>query len=37
MQFKRWNINAIDRSLAASLADECDISPFVALIAAGSG
>ncbi|MBO5873066.1 MAG: single-stranded-DNA-specific exonuclease RecJ [Clostridia bacterium] len=37
MQFKRWNINAIDRSLAAALAEECDISPFVALIAVGRG
>ncbi len=37
MQFKKWIINPLDKSLAGELAEECDISPFVALIAAGRG
>lgn len=37
MQFKRWTVNPPDRTLAAELAAECNIDPFVALIAAGRG
>ncbi len=37
MQFKRWTVNPIDKALAAELSEECDIDPFVALIATGRG
>ena len=37
MQFKNWIVNSVDKSLAAELAEECDIDAFVALIAAGRG
>ena len=37
MQFKRWIVNPIDKPLASFLAEECDVDPFVALIASGRG
>ncbi len=37
MTFKRWKVNPIDKALAAELSEECDIDPFVALIATGRG
>lgn len=37
MQFKSWKVNPIDKSMASFLAEECDVDPFVALIAAGRG
>ncbi|MEE0927727.1 MAG: DHH family phosphoesterase, partial [Acutalibacteraceae bacterium] len=37
MQFKRWTVNPVDKSLAAELAEECDVDTFVALIATGRG
>ena len=37
MKFKRWIVDAPLKSLAAALAEECDVDPFVALIAAGRG
>lgn len=37
MQFKKWSINPVDKNLSARIAEECDISPFVALIATGRG
>lgn len=37
MQFKRWVVNPLEKALAAELAEECEIDPFVALIAAGRG
>lgn len=37
MQYKRWVVNPPEKALAAELAEECNIDPFVALIAAGRG
>lgn len=37
MKFKRWIVEAPQKALAAALAEECDVDPFVALIAAGRG
>ncbi|MBQ1187146.1 MAG: single-stranded-DNA-specific exonuclease RecJ [Clostridia bacterium] len=37
MRFKRWVVEAPLKSLAAELAEECNVDPFVALIAAGRG
>lgn len=37
MKFKRWLVDAPQKNLAATLAEECDVDPFVALIAAGRG
>ena len=37
MSVKNWVIGAPDREKAKLLADECDIDPFVALIAYGRG
>lgn len=37
MQFKRWTVNPIDKALATELANECNIDPFIALIASGRG
>lgn len=37
MRFKRWIVDPPLKGLAASLAEECNIDPFVALIAAGRG
>ncbi len=37
MQFKKWSVNPVDKNLSARIAEECDISPFVALIATGRG
>ncbi|MBO5200885.1 MAG: single-stranded-DNA-specific exonuclease RecJ [Clostridia bacterium] len=37
MLFKKWQVNQIDRTLASELSEECDIDPFVALVAAGRG
>ena len=37
MAYKKWEIANIDKSLAHLLAEECDVDPFVALIAAGRG
>ena len=37
MRFKRWIVDAPLKSLAAVLSEECDVDPFVALIAAGRG
>ena len=37
MLHKRWTVNPLDKTLAASLAEECDVDAFVALIAAGRG
>ncbi len=37
LKFKRWIVDAPLKSLATSLAEECDVDPFVALIAAGRG
>ena len=37
MKFKRWIVEAPQKALAAYLAEECDVDPFVALIAAGRG
>ncbi len=35
--FKEWEIASVDKALAKELAEECDIDPFVALIAASRG
>ncbi len=37
MQYKRWTVNPLEKALAAELAEECNIDPFIALIAAGRG
>ncbi len=37
MKFKHWTVNQLDKELASWLGEECDIDPFVALIAAGRG
>lgn len=37
MPIKRWRVDPPQRELAAYLAEECDIDPFLALIAAGRG
>ena len=37
MQFKRWTVNPTNKALAEELAEECNVDPFVALIAAGRG
>lgn len=37
MGFKKWIIKTPDKELAKELAEECDIDPFVAMIAAGRG
>ena len=37
MQYKRWEVNPVEKALAATLGEECDIDTFVALIAAGRG
>ena len=37
MQFKRWIVNPIDKPLASFLAEECEVDPFVALVASGRG
>ncbi len=37
MQYKRWTVNPPEKALAAELSEECNIDPFVALIAAGRG
>lgn len=35
--FKKWEIASVDKALAKEIAEECDIDPFVALIAASRG
>jgi len=37
MSFKKWILSEVNKQLALSLAEECDIDPFVALIAAARG
>ena len=37
MGFKKWVVNPVDRNLAKSLAEECDVEPIVALIASARG
>ena len=37
MQFKRWNIRQTEKTLATELAEECNTSPFVALLATARG
>ena len=37
MQYKCWTVNPPHKSLAAELAEECNVDPFIALIAAGRG
>ncbi len=37
MGFKKWQILDVDRNLAKSLAEECNIEPIVALIASSRG
>ena len=37
MTFKKWLVGTPDRQLAKNLAEECDIDPFVALIASVRG
>ncbi len=37
MAYKKWVVNSIDKSAASRLAEECDIDPFVALIASSRG
>ncbi|MBP3390920.1 MAG: single-stranded-DNA-specific exonuclease RecJ [Clostridia bacterium] len=37
MKFKRWIVEPPLKSLAAELAEECNVDPFIALIAAGRG
>ncbi len=35
--FKKWLVRELDRNLAKSLAEECDVEPIVALIASSRG
>ena len=37
MGFKKWIVSELDRNLAKSLAQECDVEPIVALIASSRG
>ena len=37
MQFKRWCINSANKAVAEEISNECNISPFTALIATGRG
>ena len=37
MQFKRWCINTANKAVAEEISNECNISPFTALIATGRG
>ncbi len=37
MAYKKWEIAKTDKQLAHLLAEECDVDPFIALIAAGRG
>ena len=37
MGFKRWIVSELDRNLAKSLAQECEVEPIVALIASSRG
>ncbi len=37
MGFKKWIVREIDRNLAKSLSEECDVEPIVALIASSRG
>lgn len=37
MAFKKWMISTPDRALAKQLAEECDIDPFIAMIASVRG
>lgn len=37
MAFKKWNICSPDKELAKELAAECEVDPFIAMIAAGRG
>lgn len=37
LAYKKWIYNGINKALANSLADDCDIDPFVALIATSRG
>ncbi|MEE1025554.1 MAG: DHH family phosphoesterase, partial [Acutalibacteraceae bacterium] len=37
MGFKRWKISEIDKKIAGELAEECNIEPFLALIAYSRG
>lgn len=37
MSFKKWIVSSPDKALAKELAEECDVDPFVAMIAAGRG
>lgn len=37
MKFKRWIVKPPLKDLAADLAEECNVDPFIALIAAGRG
>ncbi len=37
MAYKKWEIAKTDKDLARLLAEECDVDPFIALIAAGRG
>lgn len=37
MAYKKWEIAKTDKHLAHLLAEECDVDPFIALIAAGRG
>jgi len=37
MGFKKWIVNEFDRNLAKDLAQECNVDPFIALIASSRG
>ncbi len=37
MAYKKWEVRATDKAAAVRLAQECDVDPFVALIAASRG
>ncbi len=37
MAFKKWRVAAADKNLAKSLAEECDIDPFIAMLACVRG
>ncbi len=37
MAFRKWEIGRTDKTLAKMLAEECDVDPFVALIASSRG
>lgn len=37
MAYKKWSVSKFDKELAASLAQECEINPFAALLAVSRG